>query len=96
MELNEHREFIKANTGTGRDGLRRYYFALCDEANAQDRPSSTPQYALARVILDCAEIVYGDLAGIRIGMEADLRIPDLSDGHLGFASERIVRKEPSK
>lgn len=96
MELREHQEFIKANTGAGHAGLQRYYFALCDEANAQDRPSSTKQYALARIILDCAEIVYGDLAGVRIGMEADLRLPDQSDGHLGFASEKIVPVEPSK
>lgn len=83
------RKFSSENAWRGFDGLADLYFSLCDAANATDRPCDTPEFKEAEVLRACAEISYGELAGIRIGMMADLRLPDDSDGFLGFANRRI-------
>jgi len=76
--------------GLGWVGLREFYFELCDRANAVDKPCDTEEYRIAQVVRTCAEISHGEMAGIRIGMEADLRLPDKSDGFLGFASSKVT------
>jgi hypothetical protein len=86
VEINEMGRRL---VGCGWGGLRDFYFALCDKANATDNPSDTEEYRIAQVVRTCAEISHGEFAGIRIGMQADLRLPDNSDGFLGFSERRI-------
>ncbi len=76
-------------SGLGWVGLREFYFELCDRANATDKPCDTDEYRIAQIVRTCAEISHGELAGIRIGMQADLRLPDNSDGFLGFADSKV-------
>lgn len=76
--------------GRGLVGLREFYFELCDRANAADKPCDTAEYRIAQIVRTCAEISHGDLSGIRIGMEADLRLPDGSDGFMGFADQKVT------
>ncbi len=87
VEINEMGRRL---AGYGWVGLREFYFALCDKANATDKPCETEEYRIARVVLACAEISHGNMAGIRIGMEADMRLPDKSDGFLGFAESKVA------